>query len=218
MCCFLPTLDSQWTQGQGTEQKGIWHQSENPSLHCSLDGSCLRGKLGLFDRPSLSCVEDSDALDGLTWQWDGFSGLDQRSHHHLLLLQRDGPIEVTLLPIHTPGKQPHPQGKGQNEAKGTGFFPPRGWGWMGERMVPSVCISIKDDLWRRENLETYTYNGNCERQIQWKSTWLCYMPAVWPLACYLSSLWLDVLIGKMGVCDKISISFFVWENLHYYKI
>lgn len=193
------------------QQWGIWHQNENPNLHFNLDGSCLRGKLGLPDRPSLSCVEDSDAL---TWQWNWFSGLDQWSHHHLLLLLRDGPIEVTFLSVHSLGKKPYPQGNSQNEAKGTGSFSPSGWDRVGERMIPPICISIKDDLWRRENLETYTYNGKQWEADMVKSTHTEIDLALLHASCVTFGMLLisvlNVLICKMGIRDKISISLFVW--------
>lgn len=45
-----------------------------------------------------------------------------------------------------------------------------------------------------------------------ESTWLCSLRAVWPWACYLTSLGLSVFIHKMGVM-LISISFFLFDKI-----
>lgn len=91
-------------------------------------------------------------------------------------------MEVTFLLVHPSDKPPLPEEGAKTKQVAKGFSSHLGAGR--ERMVPSVCIKIKNDPWKRENPETYTYNSELweadMKQLKahiHESTWLWYLHA-----------------------------------------
>lgn len=163
-------------------------------------------------------MEDHSAL---TWQQEGSTALTSEATHHLLLLQRDGPREDTFLPVCPSYKPASLRGSlGEGEAKGKRFLP----NTLEERENGfPVCIKIKMILEGRRTWRPILTMVSYERQLRdglkahtQESSWLCYLLAVWPWACYFTSLELMFSSIKWGLIIT-STSFFVGSNLRCYK-